>query len=53
MISQQKYLEYLETNKRAEALLTLRQEIASLDIEPGRLHNLSRWAPSDVLLALG
>lgn len=41
MISQQKYLEYLEANKRAEALLTLRQEIAPLDIEQGRLHNLS------------
>ncbi|KAG8835358.1 hypothetical protein FRC17_003841 [Serendipita sp. 399] len=41
LINQQKYLEYLENNQSTEALLTLRQEIAPLDIEPARLNYLS------------
>lgn len=41
LISQQKYLECLEAGRSADALFILRQEIAPMDLEPARLHNLS------------
>jgi hypothetical protein len=50
LISQQKYLECLEAGRSADALFVLRQEIAPMDIEPGRLHNLSRCVEPRIFL---
>lgn len=46
LINQQKYLEHLEAGRSTEALVTLRQQIAPMDIEPSRLHHLSRQVKS-------
>lgn len=42
LISQQKYLESLEAQRRTEALSILRLEITPVDIEAERLQHLSR-----------
>lgn len=44
LISQQKYLEYLEKGKTAMALHVLRNELAPLHTDPELLHPLSRFA---------
>jgi len=41
LISQQKYLEYLETGKTAMALHVLRNELAPLQMDPEQLQPLS------------
>jgi hypothetical protein len=43
LISQQKYLEYLESGKTAMALHVLRNELAPLQTDPDLLHPLSRF----------
>ena len=43
LISQQKYLEYLESGKTAIALHVLRNELASIHTDPDLLHPLSRF----------
>ena len=43
LISQQKYLEYLESGKTAIALHVLRNELAPLHTDPEMLHPLSRF----------
>jgi hypothetical protein len=42
MISQQKYLEYLELGQQKKALATLRQELAPKARDPDDLHRISR-----------
>jgi len=42
LISQQKYLEALETQRKFDAMVILQQEIAPVDIERDRLNHLSR-----------
>jgi hypothetical protein len=42
LISQQKYLEYLETGKTTMALHVLRNELAPLHMDPEQLQPLSR-----------
>ncbi len=42
LISQQKYLEYLETGKTTKALHVLRNELAPLHMDPEQLQPLSR-----------
>lgn len=44
LISQQKYLEYLEKGKTTMALHVLRNELAPLHTDPELLHPLSRLA---------
>ena len=44
LISQQKYLEYLEKGKTTMALHVLRNELAPLHTDPELLHPLSRFA---------
>ncbi len=44
LISQQKYLEYLEVGKTNMALHVLRNELAPLHTDPELLHPLSRSA---------
>lgn len=46
MISQQKYLELLETKKTTAALQVLRNELAPMNTEAEQLHTLSRYAIS-------
>jgi predicted transcriptional regulator len=43
LISQQKYLEYLETSKTTMALHVLRNELAPLHMDPEQLLPLSRF----------
>jgi hypothetical protein len=43
LISQQKYLEYLEAGQQKKALSTLRSELAPVAKDPEVLHNLSGW----------
>ena len=43
LISQQKYLEYLELGKTTMALYVLRNELAPLHTDPELLHPLSRF----------
>jgi hypothetical protein len=43
LISQQKYLEYLESGKTAMALHVLRNELAPLHTDPDLLNPLSRF----------
>ena len=43
LISQQKYLEYLEIGKTTMALYVLRNELAPLHTDPEQLHPLSRF----------
>ncbi len=54
LISQQKYLEYLESGKTAMALQVLRNELAPLHTDPDLLHPLSRFVifPSTTLARL-
>jgi len=49
LISQQKYLEYLEIGKTTMALHVLRNELAPLHTDPEQLHPLSRFALSHTL----
>jgi hypothetical protein len=43
LISQQRYLEALETQQKFEAMVILQQDIAPVDIERDRLNHLSRY----------
>jgi len=45
LISQQKYLEYLEVGRITSALHVLRNELAPLLPDPEQLHPLSRLVP--------
>ena len=49
LISQQKYLEFLETGKTAMALHVLRNELAPLHMDPEQLQPLSRSAALTLL----
>lgn len=42
LIAEQKFLEYLEARETKKALLVLRNELAPLNHNPDRLHQLSR-----------
>lgn len=53
LISQQKYLEYLEIGKTSMALHVLRNELAPLHTDPEQLHPLSRFALSHFLRLFG
>jgi hypothetical protein len=46
LISQQKYLELLESQKTTAALHVLRNELAPLNVDPDQLHTLSRFGSS-------
>ena len=53
LISQQKYLEYLEIGKTTMALHVLRNELAPLHTDPELLHPLSRFASNHSLRLFG
>jgi hypothetical protein len=50
LISQQKYLEYLESGRTAMALHVLRNELAPLHADPELLHPLSRFVSTSTKL---